>query len=256
MGNNKEFGRIRSVIFPIHNDELRKFIPLTSIFFIISFSYSALRSLKDMFILNKAGAEVIYYLKLFGVMPVIVIFTVIYSRISRVVDRDARFNIIIAYFLVFFVLSYCFLLPNLSSLTLDSLADSLEVRAPRMLGLWEAIRYWPLSLFYVNAEAWGTIALGILFWTFVNEITGAKQAKRVYSFLSLGSSIGLITAGTMLKVFRKDFDTVLGFVVVLIVILLVIYNIFVRDIKRNPSLYQAEHAPQEEKGKNFFCRIF
>lgn len=256
MGNNKEFGRIRSIIFPIYNNELRKFIPLTLIFFIISFNYSALRSLKDMFILNKAGAEVIYYLKLFGVMPIIILFTIIYSQISRVVDRDARFNIVIAYFLVFFVLSYCFLLPNLSSLTLDSLADSLEARAPRVLGLWEAIRYWPLSLFYVNAEAWGTIALGIVFWTFVNEITGAKQAKRVYSFLSLGSSIGLITAGIMLKAFRKDFDMLLGLVVVLITILLVIYNIFARDIKRNPSRYQVEHTPKKKKAKISFVESF
>ena len=256
MTNNKEFGKIRRVIFPIYAEELRKFIPLTSIFYIISFNYSALRSLKDMFLLNNAGAEVIYYLKLFAVTPTIVIFTIIYSKISRKVDRDARFNIIIAYFLVFFGICYFFLLPNLESLKLDGLADRLEVSAPKMLGLWEAIRYWPLSLFYVNAEAWGTFGLGIVFWTFVNEITSAKQAKRFYSFLSLGASVGLITAGTILKAFRKDFGLILGFVVVLIAVLLVVYNFFALDIKKNPALYQVEIKPKKKKAKMSFLESF
>jgi AAA family ATP:ADP antiporter len=252
MENNKEFGRIRKVIFPIYKEELRKFIPLTSIFFIISFNYSVLRSLKDMFIMNHAGAEMIYYLKLVGVTPAIILFTIFYNKISRVVDRDNRFNIMIAYFLVIFGICYFFLLPNLETLKLNDLADRLQDWSPKLLGLWEAIRYWPLSLLYINAEAWGTFALGIIFWTFVNEITSAKQAKRFYSFLSLGASIGLITAGTLLKTFKKDTGIMLGFVVGLIVILLAVYNLFARDIKHNPSLYQVEEKPKKKKAKMSF----
>lgn len=252
MENNKEFGKIRSIIFPIYTSELRKFIPLTSIFFIISFNYSILRSLKDMFILRNAGAEVIYYLKVFGVMPSIILMTIIYSRISKRVSRDARFNIVIAYFLVFFGLSYFFLIPNLDVLRLDNLADNLNESFPRMLGLWEAIRYWPLSLLYINSEAWGTLALSVLFWTFVNEITPTQQAKRFYTFLSLGASIGLMIAGTMLKQFKDNFNTLLGFVFIFVTLLLVIYNIFARDIRKNPTIYQIEQKPKKKKVKSSF----
>ncbi|OJW72285.1 MAG: ADP/ATP carrier protein [Candidatus Amoebophilus sp. 36-38] len=252
MENKKEFGKIRSIIFPIYTSELRKFIPLTSIFFIISFNYSILRSLKDMFLLRNTGAEVIYYLKVFGVMPSIILMTIIYSRISKRVSRDARFNIVIAYFLVFFGITYFFLIPNLESLRLDNLADSLEQSMPKLLGLWEGIRYWPLSLLYINAEAWGTLALSVLFWTFVNEITPTQQAKRFYSFLSLGASVGLMIAGAMLKHFKDNFNALLGFVFLFMAALVVIYNIFAQDIRKNPALYQVEQKAKKKKVKTSF----
>ena len=256
MENVKEFGKIRSIIFPIHKSELRKFLPLTSIFFMISYNYSILRSLKDMFLLSNSGAEVIYYLKLLGVTPTIRLFTIIYGRVSKSLDRDGRFNVFITYFLVFFGLFYLFLLPNLQNLSPSALVDRLEASYPRAFGLWEAIRYWPLSLFYINAEAWGTVALGILFWTFVNEITGIKQAKRFYSFLSLGAGIGLIVAGMALKSAKENFNPLLGVSSGLVAILLVVYNIFARDIKKYPELYQVEQRPKKQRVKMSFSESF
>lgn len=213
----------------------------------ISFNYATLRNLKDMFLIAHSGPEVIYYLKLFGVTPMIILFTIIYSKVSRVMDRDGRFNAFVLYFLAFFGLFYFFLLPNLDSLRQDILADSLNARFPKMLGLWEAIRYWPLSLFYINAEAWGTVVLSILFWTFVNETTGIEQAKRFYSFLSLGASTGLIAAGVALQRSKENLDLMLGVIIGLAAIILVVYNIFARYIKRYPALYQVEERPKKKK---------
>ncbi|MEM9417366.1 MAG: Npt1/Npt2 family nucleotide transporter, partial [Bacteroidota bacterium] len=99
MEKNPSFGRIRSVLFPIHRSELRKFLPLTSIFLMISFNYSTLRSLKDIYLMQNISAEVIYYVKLFGVTPGIILLTILYSNISKATDRDTRFNIVIGYFL-------------------------------------------------------------------------------------------------------------------------------------------------------------
>ena len=252
MENNPEFGRIRRMLFPIHKHELRKFIPLTSIFLMISFNYSTLRSLKDIYLLKHISAEVIYYVKLFGVTPGIILLTIIYSKISKATDRDARFNIVIAYFLVFFGLSYFVFIPNLEVLKLGSLADSLNASLPAMKNLWEAIKFWPLSLFYINAEAWGTMALGVLFWTFVNEITTLEQARRFYSFLSLGAAVGLILAGTLLKYLKEDFDLTLGLGLGLIATILAVYNIFAHDIRKNPPLYQVEQKPKKKKKKLSF----
>merc|ERR1712196_552490 len=128
-------GKIRSIIFPIHGEELRKFIPLTLIFFFISFNYSALRNLKDIFILENASAESIYYLKVIGVMPAVVIYTIIYSALSGSTGRDGRFNIIIGYFLTFFFLFLVFLLPNSESLKVNDLPDSLIEKFPNFIGL-------------------------------------------------------------------------------------------------------------------------
>jgi len=256
MSSKSTLGKIGQSLFPIHKHELRKFLPLTFIFFMISFNYSTLRSLKDIYVLEHAGAEVIYYLKLFGVTPVILLLTIAYNRLSKVVDKDIKFNVVIVYFFVFFGLSYLFFIPNLRALQLDSLADNLNTSLPTMRNLWEVVRYWPLSLFYINAEAWGTMALGVLFWTFVNDITGVEQSKRFYSFLSLGAAIGLIIAGILLKFFKEHLNLVLGAGVVLMGTILVVYNRFTRDINANPALYQIEQKETKKKTKLSFAESF
>ncbi len=256
MESNPELSKLRRNVFPIHRHELRKFLPLTFIFFMISFNYSTLRSLKDIYVLEHAGAEVIYYLKLFGVTPAILLLTIAYNRISKIVDRVRMFNIVIAYFLVFFGVSYLFLIPNLEALQLDSFADSLNVSFPTMKSLWEPVRYWPLSLFYINAEAWGTMALGVLFWTFVNEITGVEQSRRFYSFLSLGAAVGLILAGILLKTCKEQLNLVLGACVGLIGTIIVVYNRFAYNIHKHPELYQIEQKPKKKKEKLSFSESF
>jgi AAA family ATP:ADP antiporter len=240
MDSKKEFGKIRSIIFPIHNEELRKFLPLTAVFFFISFNYSALRNLKDMFILENACAESIYYLKLIGVMPAVVIYTIVYSALTGSTDRDGRFNIIVGYFLVFFAAFLFFFLPNSESLKINGFADAMIEKSPNFFGLWEAIRNWHFALFYINSECWGTFCLSILFWTFANEVVSVKQSKRFYSFLAIGANIALITAGALLRFFKRDFNMMLVLVLVLGCLLLLIYNLFSRDITNNALAYNIE----------------
>ncbi len=256
MEKTQEFGKLRNMLFPIHRSELKKFIPLSLIFCLISFNYSGLRSLKDMFIMQHMRAEVIYYVKLLGVTPGIIILTILYSRLSKSTNRDGRFNVVIAYFIIFFGLSYFLFIPNLEMLQPNGFVNMLTAKFPAMKDLWEAIRYWPFSLFYIHAEAWGTMALGVLFWTFVNEITSAAQAKRFYSFLSLGAAVGLIVAGILLKKLSANFNLMIGLILVLMVLILVIYNILAHDIKKNPALYQVEQKPKKKKEKLSFAESF
>lgn len=252
MEKTQEFGRLRSMLFPIYKSELRKFIPLTTIFFMISTIYSILRSLKDMFIMRQTAPEVIYYLKLFAVMPSIILLTILYSKVSKSTNRDGRFNAVIAYFLAFFALSYFYFIPNLEALKLNYLATLLTEKAPMFKNLWEAVRVWPLSLLYIHAEGWGTMALGVAFWTFVNEITNVEQSKRFYSFLSLGAAFGGILAGTVIKYFQGSFSATLSLALFFMVCILVVYNLFAQDIKKNPALYQVAKRQKKKKEKLSF----
>ncbi len=88
--------------FPIYKKELRKFIPLSLIFFCISYNHSLMRGIKDMLILMDGEASTLYYLKLFCVTPTLLIFAIIYSSLSTKFERQGRFNIIISYFAIFF----------------------------------------------------------------------------------------------------------------------------------------------------------
>jgi AAA family ATP:ADP antiporter len=256
MENKEEFGKIRSVIFPIHEKELRKFLPLSLVFFFISFNYSALRNLKDMFILENACAESIYYLKLIGVTPAVILFTIVYSSLTNNFGRDGRFNIIISYFLVFYGSFLFFLLPNSESLKVNGLADSLNADYPDFFGLWEALRNWHFAFFYVHSELWGTFCLSVLFWTFANEIVSVDQSKRFYSFLAIGANIALISAGSLLKLFKRDFQMMLIMVLILGLVLLVVYNLFSRDINNNPELYQVVKKKKKKKVKLSFVDSF
>ncbi|TDG95614.1 Npt1/Npt2 family nucleotide transporter [Cardinium endosymbiont of Culicoides punctatus] len=254
MSTKQEFGPIRSRMFPIHKSELRKFLPMAFIFILISLCYALTRSLKDMLVLKDANNTAIYWLKAVAITPSMIFFTIIYGKISRSASRDGRFNAVMIYFLCFFLLALVFLLPNRNTLQLTTISKFLIEKYPAFIGLWQAICYWPISLFYVNAEAFGTFALSVVFWTFVNEITGVKQAKRFYAFLSMFAAFGSISAGMILRLesIGKNFDESLKFVVVALTLILIVYNYFTADIKANPEYYQVEQKPKKVKVKMSF----
>ena len=254
VNNTQDLGSVRSVVFPIRNSELRKFLPLALIFVLISLVYSLSRSLKDMIILDDAGAAAIYFLKLFGITPSMIIFTILYSKVSTMTNRDGRFNAVMIYFLVFFIFSLLFLLPHKDSLKLVGFADTMTAHFPRFVGLWQIIALWPVTLFYIHAEAWGTFALGVSFWTLANEVTSIEQAKRFYGALGLFAAIGPMGAGSILRLekVRTNFSYGLTFVVFSVVLILVLYNYFARDMRRHPEYYDIVEKPKKEKSKLSF----
>ncbi|CCM09942.1 ADP,ATP carrier protein 1 [Cardinium endosymbiont cEper1 of Encarsia pergandiella] len=254
MTTKKEFGNIRGTMFPIHKSELRKFLPMAFMFILISFCYSLTRSLKDMNMMKEANTTAIYWLKAVAITPSMIFFTVLYGTVSRSTGRDGRFNAVMIYFFSFFTFSLLFLLPQKETLQLNTFSKMMEAKWPNLIGLWGAICHWPISLFYIHAEAWGTFALSVVFWTFVNEITGVNQAKRFYSLLSISGAIGSILAGSILKLdsVRTNFDQSLQFVIIAIVLILIVYNYFTSDIKANPTYYQIEKKPKKIKVKMSF----
>lgn len=249
MSTKQEFSTIRGMLFPIHKSELRKFLPMAFIFILISFCYALTRSLKDMNMLKEVGSTAIYWLKAIAITPSMILFTILYGKISRSTGRDGRFNAVMIYFLAFFIFSLVFLLPQKEALQLTHLSKLLTAKFPSLIGLWEAICHWPISLFYIHAEAWGTFAISVVFWTFVNEVTSIKQAKRFYSLLGMFASFGSIACGLILKLnsVRTNFDQGLKFVIAAIILILVVYYYFTADIKANPVYYQIEEKRKKIK---------
>ncbi|MEM9416824.1 MAG: Npt1/Npt2 family nucleotide transporter [Bacteroidota bacterium] len=246
MDKQSTFGRIRSRLFPIHKNEFSKLIPLTILSLLISFSSFTLRSLKDIYLLKYINAEVIYYIKVFGVIPGIILLTILYSSLSKFTHRDTRFNIVIGYFLVFFGLFYFVFIPHLALLKLNNWADALHHRFPAMHHLWEALRFWPFTLFYIHAEAWFALAQGVLFWTFVNEITSLEQAKRLYGFLPLGFSIAFLLEGLLLRRFKKEIGLILGLNIGVMAAILIVYNGLAHYIKKHPALWSVAQKPTKK----------
>ena len=70
---SKEFTGWRSIFWPIHSTELKKFLPMALMMMGILFNYSILRGTKDSLVVTNMGAEAIPTLKLWFVLPAAVI---------------------------------------------------------------------------------------------------------------------------------------------------------------------------------------
>src|SRR5277367_895986 len=139
----KEFGKLRSILWPIHGFELKKFLPMFFLFFFINFNYTILRDTKDTLIVTSTGAETIPFLKFWGVVPGAIIFMLIFTKLSNLVKRERLFMGVMAAFGVFFGLFAFALYPNREALSPIALTDWMAGALPQgFKGLVGMIRDW------------------------------------------------------------------------------------------------------------------
>ncbi len=193
-----EFGKWRSFFWPIHRGELRKFIPMFFMFFLISFNYNALRACKDSLVVTAphSGAEAIPFIKVWAILPGAFLLTYLFTRLANRFSREKVFYVMMSLFLGFFLLFTFVLFPAQDYLHPNALADTLqETLPPGFKGLIAMLRNWTFTLFYVMSELWGTAILSVLFWGFANEVTNVGEAKRYYGLLMIGANIAGIFSG-------------------------------------------------------------
>ncbi len=201
------FGKFRSFLWPIHGKELKKFVPMFLIFFLISFVYNLLRASKDtMLVTAKAsGAEAIPFIKVWFMLPMAVVMTYVFTKISNRFSREKSFYAMLSIFLGFFFIFTFFLYPNREALHPHAFADQVQSYLPLGLkGFVALFRNWVFSAFYVMSELWSAIILSMLFWGFANQVTNLKEAKRFYGLFSLGANISGIFAGQAITLLSSN----------------------------------------------------
>ncbi|OGN56866.1 MAG: AAA family ATPase [Chlamydiae bacterium RIFCSPHIGHO2_12_FULL_44_59] len=192
------FGKWRSSFWPIHRSELKKFLPMFLIFFLIAFNYNVLRSYKDSIVVtaSHSGAEALPFIKLWVVLPSALLFTLLFTRLSNWYSPEKVFHIIFSIFIVFFLLFGLMLYPLQEHLHPNELADRLATILPvGFKGFIAIFRNWTFTLFYVMSELWSSVIFTVLFWGFANEVTTVDEAKRFYGLLTFGGSIAGIFSG-------------------------------------------------------------
>jgi AAA family ATP:ADP antiporter len=211
----REFGRWRSYLWHVHRYELKKLIPLLVIFFLITFDYNVLRTMKDTLVLNgeKSGAEAIPFIKVWAMFPMSILMTFIFTRLSNRFSRDTVIYTMFSAFLLFFFVFAFILYPARDFFHPHASADSLQAALPPgFKGMIAMYRNWLYTAFYVMAELWGNIVLFVLFWGFANQITRLGEAKRFYGILGMASNVSGIFAGEIsVSLYRKELDTALPF---------------------------------------------
>ncbi len=102
---DKEFGSIRSFLWPIHRYELRKLVPMLLMLFLICFNYSILRNMKDALVVTASGAEVIPFIKVWVMLPTAVLLTYLFTCLSNKYSQERVFYIMITMFIC--VCAFC-----------------------------------------------------------------------------------------------------------------------------------------------------
>jgi ATP:ADP antiporter, AAA family len=196
LNSNSAFGPIRSCVWPVYRHEAKKLVPMFLMIFLICFNYSILRNMKDAVVVTASGAEVIPFIKVWVMLPMAVLLTILFTKLSNRFSQERVFYIMISGFLTCFALFAFVLYPLRDLLHPHALANELEKVMPvGCKGLIAMCRNWTFTGFYVMSELWGSIVLNVLFWGFANEVTRIDEARRFYSVFGIGSNIAAILAG-------------------------------------------------------------
>jgi AAA family ATP:ADP antiporter len=190
----RPFSKWRERLWPIHGYEMKKFLPMFLMFFFISFVYSILRNTKDALVVTApdGGADLIPFLKVYGTIPMSVVFMLGYAKLSNVLGKRALFAATLAPFLVFFAL-FPFLYSIRESIQpVAAFAAWHDRLTPWAASLAAMLRHWTFSLFYVLAELWGSMALSLQFWAFANDIVRIDEARRFYALIGVGANLALV----------------------------------------------------------------
>lgn len=191
---------LREWLWPVKSSELSKFLPVFGIKMCASFVFSILATIKDTVIVTTSGgAEVIPVLKGGVVIVFAFLAMILYSKLSNHISRRNLFYVMLLPFLTFFLIYGFILFPHQHSLSLNNSADWLLELVGSKHQHWVAVyRYWMHSLFFVIAELWGGVVIGLLFWGFVNQITSIKDATRFYVLYSTGGHLGTLLSGGLI----------------------------------------------------------
>ena len=201
-----EFSKWRMALWPIHNFEMKKFLPLSLIIFLVLFNYTILYDIKDVLIVTSpnGGAPVLSFLKGWGVMPAAIFFVVIYTKLSNVMSQAKIFYGAISFFLIFFGVFVFILYPYQEILhpNIENIKN-LQETYPHFRFLFPVWGVWTYSLFYIFSELWGTAMISLFFWQFANQIVRTDEAKRYYALFGLIGNFALVAAGQIVKHFSK-----------------------------------------------------
>lgn len=262
------FQGLRALIWPVHNHELKKLLPMLFIFFLISFDYNVLRTMKDTIVVTakSSGAEVIPFIKVWVMFPGAILMTYLFTRLTNRISREMVIYVILGLFLLYFFVFTFFVYPYRESLHAHRLADYLQGVLPAGLkGFVAMIRYWSFTTFYVMSELWSNIITFLLFWGFVNQITKLSEAKRFYGLFGIGANFSGVAAGTAsvylckldynpnLPFGTNAWEQSMGMLISLVLLAGILAMILFRwmnvKVLSDPRYYDPQEATQESKIK-------
>ncbi len=269
----QEFTGYRKIFWPIHNHELKKFLPMVLMMFCFLFNYTIMRDTKDTLIVTAAGAEALPFLKFWGTLPMSILFVLIYAKLSNVLKPTTLFYTIIAPFLIFFACFGFWIYPNMDVFSPTKLVAVMQEfvnnSAPAQMHdtlfkLIDVVKVWPYALFYILSELWGSMGISLLFWQFANQITRSSEAKRFYAGFGQLGNLALVASGLTIiycsdirshipegvDAWGHSLKLLMAAVTIGCVLIVLTYRWMNKNVLTDPKLYNvAEQSPKKSKTK-------
>lgn len=241
---------------------LYKYLPTSLLFLFSAYIYSLLRGVKDSIVVPALGAELISFIKFYGVFPSTVIFFICFSKLANILSRDKLYYTITTFFIGFFMLYAFALSPNQDLIHPD--LSGWSAAYPSLKYQIMMLQYWSTTLFYIMSELCGTVMLTLLFWQLANDIYNIKEAKKTYASFGLIGQLGLVMAGVIQNqisvYFTKNssgmsdmgaWDLTIKWMMFSIciagIILMFLYRWMYNNVLSNPKLCDREHNSVKEK---------
>jgi AAA family ATP:ADP antiporter len=185
----------------------RRFFTLFSLMFsvvcLLNINYCLLRSARNALAVADlgGGAQVIPIYDLCGTIPGAVLMVFLLTRLLNRFSIQRVFLITLSVFLGFFLLFAFLVYPSLHLWKEIILGwtwlwghEWLAVLLPQGASM----------IFFVMAELWKIALLTVLFWGLVNQYTALLDAKKLYAPLMLGTSIGTMLSGPIVRFCTSD----------------------------------------------------
>src|SRR3990167_396604 len=204
--SNIEFSKWRRRLWPFHRSELRKFIPLLLIKFLISLDYCILTNIKETMTVTSrgSGAEVIAVLKGCVVLPAAMLIALLYSKLSNILNKKQLFYTMLGGFLAVIFIYGFILYPNADFFSPHASSDWLVSKLGVKYEHWVAVyRHWMHSLLFITAELWASVIIIVMFWGFVNDVTSVDEAKRSYNIYIAAGDIAAFSTGPIVYFFMR-----------------------------------------------------
>lgn len=254
--------------FKISKVEFPKFFILGAMFGIISFIYSFMRILKDLFVMTRQDQNAIMFMKIFYVLPLSMgsVFFIQYLMATKTISRI--FTIFILIFgAAFFSLGLIFIFEQKIMPSKFLFRDLFTDNKASLKGL-NMFKYLFITanepvatLIYLLAEIWGSLLMAYLYMSFLNESCTVKQFSRFLPPFYIIANLALLLSGLVsekFREFRKNFSfeqnqilysSVFLFIGFLSILLLFMKNYFETKILPFPVFIQKQQIKKKEKVK-------